>query len=335
MIVVRRLGTTSRQGVESPAARRCLFVIACVSNFLGRATGAKERPPQAVQEVYPAFEGARLVPLEGGRLLLWNRQRTVRLRESAHQWTELPALPFDFVWQVVADEAGFLALGSPGPGKNAVTRMARDGRELERWNVDGGAVDLFSVGGQRWVGTDDGLRALLPGGKLGEQKAYLDRSRGHTRVLIPYAYDQIHVLCQTSDRTKAGDAVGRCRKEGDEPWTFRMDATTFPVACGPWLVTPPEKTATDLVAHSFATGEALGRRRAPPPPRGGEVALACTERKTLLVGGRDLQEVALPSMKVLRHMTKKAAPIAEIASLGTTVAFRREGSSDITFIELR
>jgi len=281
--------------------------------------------PRRMEIPFP-FDEAQILSIRAGFLLAWNHHGRITIQSAPDKWNELQTTG-DLIWDLVSDPDGILVRRSRNRAWFA-TLIAVDGRELRRWSLEEGGTHVFSAEGERWASTREGLRELRPDGSLGQERLYHDHRSAVWRSLTPYAYDGTRVFCETSSRTEAHSTVGRCENEGDEKWTFMMDADIAPVACGPWLITFPQRRSADLLVHSLLTGEVMGRREAPQV----RVA-ACTDDQTLVIGDRSLEEVELPSLRPLRRLSGKGAQVTQITSLAGTVAYDRADSSKITLVE--
>jgi len=307
------------------AKRREARTVALMAFFsLVNLSWAKGEPTHT--EISYPFDQAAILSLSTGELLAWNRSGRIAIQSAPDKWSQFQRTG-DLIWDIVSDPAGILVRRSSN-GAWFATLLGVDGHEVQRWSLEEGGTQVFTAERERWASTREGLKELRPDGTLGQERSYHDHRSGGWRSLTPYVYDGKRVFCETSSRTEALSSIGRCENEGDDKWTFMMNSEIAPVACGPWLMTFPERRSRDLLVHSFLTGEVMGRREGP------EVRVAaCTDEQTLVIGDRSLQEVELPSLRVLRHLAGKGAQISQIASVAGTIAYDREDSNRITLVQ--
>jgi hypothetical protein len=270
-------------------------VIAGLIGDAARVDGAPspERPATIVER-RTAFDGAELLALSGGELLVWSPKGRAQLRRVDGTWSDETRLPLDFVRFVERDQAGFLAVGraAPSVGQVAVLFDA-DAHEMRRWTF--GHVPVYGVvsgrGGRR-VAARSGTIELHDDGTLGVPQPYPQEApEPVTRAPTVVSIGDSTVICWGADRSLLGHAAARCRRLEAGGWQFEADFVESPVACGEWLIARTGPAQTSLSVYSLSTGKLRGRASYTSI-----ATVACTGRDALLVHERTVSLARLPTL---------------------------------------
>lgn len=257
--------------------------------------------PTATKE--PAFQAQGMVPLAGGALLVWAADGRVQVGSPERGWMPEVRLPMTYIASATADAEGALVGGShfPKGGTESAVAVVVDSQGAVRTQWQGGEglfSSVTSAFGRRWAIALDQLVELLPdGGVQAESKV-----PALSQLLV--GQQEQKVLCTPANRTLAHVAPAECRANGPGGWHVQGPWKLPPLLCGEWLIM---QEGTELVVRLLASGNEVNRRAV----AGNVYACGQTE---LLAGGKQVQALALPSLKRLWQQPCGRGQIVALAS---------------------
>lgn len=254
---------------------------------VAQTPGSSTRVPVGARQ--PAFRADGMVPLPGGRLLVWAANGRLQMGAPGGGWSPVVRLPMTYVTSVVPEGEGALVGGSnfPRGGREHALALTVDAQGVVRTRWRGGEGLFNSVSsfhGKRWAVALDELVELLPEGRI------------QTAGKVP-ALSQLlvgpkgqHVLCQPANLTLAHGAPAECSSSSPVEWHITGTWKSSPLTCGEWFVT---KEGNELSVRTLSSGRDVVRSASQAE------ILACGREGELLVAGRQVQILALPSLELL------------------------------------
>jgi hypothetical protein len=298
-----------------------VLVLAAVAAF-GRPAAAA---PEALER--RELEGAHLLALAGGQLLVWNSGGAAFLRSDSGAWSSRLQLPLANLTAVLPDGPGFLAAGWEKRDVYRVVLFDRNAIEVHRWSVPELVFGLFVDGPRRWVAGDGGLMELRPDGDTGAPEPYPEDLRPGARTtprVIQHAGTRW--VCYGADLSMEHHAPAKCQSMTGRVWKMPGAGMEAAVACGDWVVTQEGPGLRELVVRSF-DGEIVGRRRYASVP-----AFACADPQTLAVGARDVELLQLP--RLTPRWTRRAigGGARAVAAVPGAVAYAVKTSGEVIVV---
>lgn len=194
-----------------------------------------------------------------------------------------------YVTSVVPEGEGALVGGSnlPKGGSEHAVAVAVDsqGRVRTRWQGGEGLFNsVTSSRGKRWAVALDELVELLPDGRVQP----VEKVPSLSQLLI--GVEGQRVLCKPANLTLAHGAPAECSSSSPVPWLAKGAWKSSPLPCGEWLVT---KEGNELHVRTLSSGRTVVRAASRAE------LLACGREGELLVAGKQVQVLALPSLEML------------------------------------
>ena len=244
--------------------------------------------PAAAGSRQPAFRADGMMALSGGALLLWAADGRLQVGSPESGWSPVVRMPMTYVTSVVPEGEGALVGGSnfPKGGSEHAVAVAVDsqGRVRTRWQGGEGLFNsVMSSRGKRWAIALDDLMELLPDGRVRR----VEKVPSLSQLLI--GAEGQRVLCKPANVTLAHGAPAECSSSSPVEWHAKGAWKSSPLSCGEWLVT---KEGNELQVRTLSSGRTV--------VRGALQAefLACGREGELLVAGRQVQVLALPSLEM-------------------------------------
>jgi hypothetical protein len=245
-----------------------------------------------------------VVLLENGTLLVWAADGRIQLGSPETGWGPVVQLPMTYITGAASDVEGGLLGGSlfPPGGVERAVAVTVDARGTIRSRWEGHEElfsDVTSAMGRRWAVALDELLELSPDGRV------LSAGKVPRLSQLLVGREGQQVLCTPANRTLAQAAPAACRAKGIVEWSVQGTWEHSPLVCDQWLVT---YEGSALVIRLLSDGKQVSRRSASVK------ALACGRPGELLVGARQVQGLALPSLETRWQQPCGRATVVALAS---------------------
>jgi hypothetical protein len=311
----------------------CLAAVWSGGRLIGASEPALVRGSQRAhdRQFQPAFPVMSMIALADDQLLVWHGDGRAQLRTTSGAWTEMFQLPVHAIMDVKPDEAGFLITGAIKPGTSVVLAMTAQGRELDRWVMDGHDTYRLVVDSRsRRAVTREGMVPLLAGGKLGTVDAWPPQEKNAFAVpptLI--VKDDVTIIWREANLSRQHRTAGSFERIGPAGWRFEGDFIGPPICCGEWLIYSERSRGSGPVVRSVRSGAVENRIE-----NHAQAVIACAGSNRVLVGDRELSLLELPAGKVLWTQPIAGAQIADLAVMNNFVAYRVHDSTAIFLTSL-